>query len=92
MIESSYDSKSGVEPMVATKKKVDATVTVSPKFQIVIPKPVREKLDIRAGQVLLVYAFDGALRIEIPKPISELRGIAKGIRWERSDRDRNDRF
>jgi len=78
--------------MAATKKKVDVTVTVSPKFQIVIPKPVREKLDIRAGQVLLVYAFDGALRIEIPKPISELRGIAQGIRWERSDRDRNDRF
>jgi AbrB family looped-hinge helix DNA binding protein len=72
--------------------KSDATVTVSPKFQIVIPKPVREKLNIHAGQELLVYAFDGALRIEIPKPITELRGIARGIRWERSDRDRNDRF
>jgi AbrB family looped-hinge helix DNA binding protein len=70
----------------------DATVTVSPKFQIVIPKPVREKLNIHVGQELLVYAFDGALRIEIPKPITELRGIARGIRWERSDRDRNDRF
>jgi len=78
--------------MAETKKKFDASVTVSPKFQIVIPKPVREKLNIRVGQELLVYAFDGALRIEIPKPISELRGIAKGIRWERSDRDRNDRF
>jgi AbrB family looped-hinge helix DNA binding protein len=77
--------------MEATKKS-DTTVTVSPKFQIVIPKPVREKLNIRAGQELLVYAFDGALRIEIPKPITELRGIAKGIRWERTDRDRNDRF
>jgi AbrB family looped-hinge helix DNA binding protein len=73
-------------------KKSDATVTVSPKFQIVIPKPVREKLNIQVGQELLVYAFDGALRIEIPKPITELRGIARGIRWERSDRDRNDRF
>jgi AbrB family looped-hinge helix DNA binding protein len=73
-------------------KKSDATVTVSPKFQIVIPKPVREKLNIHVGQELLVYAFDGALRIEIPKPITELRGIARGIRWERSDRDRNDRF
>jgi len=78
--------------MAERKKKFDASVTVSPKFQIVIPKPVREKLNIRVGQELLVYAFDGALRIEIPKPISELRGIAKGIRWERSDRDRNDRF
>jgi len=72
--------------------KSDATVTVSPKFQIVIPRPVREKLNIHVGQELLVYAFDGALRIEIPKPITELRGIARGIRWERSDRDRNDRF
>lgn len=78
--------------MAETKKKFDASVTVSPKFQIVIPKPVREKLNIQVGQELLVYAFDGSLRIEIPKPISELRGIAKGIRWERSDRDRSDRF
>jgi AbrB family looped-hinge helix DNA binding protein len=78
--------------MAETKKRFDESVTVSPKFQIVIPKPVREKLNIRVGQELLVYAFDGALRIEIPKPIRELRGIAKGIRWERSDRDRNDRF
>lgn len=78
--------------MAEVKKKFDASVTVSPKFQIVIPKAVREKLSIQAGQELLVYAFDGALRIEVPKPISELRGIAKGIRWERSDRDRNDRF
>jgi AbrB family looped-hinge helix DNA binding protein len=75
-----------------TAMKSDATVTVSPKFQIVIPKPVREKLNIHVGQELLVYAFDGTLRIEIPKPITELRGIARGIRWERSDRDRNDRF
>jgi AbrB family looped-hinge helix DNA binding protein len=73
-------------------KGSDATVTVSPKFQIVIPKVVREKLNIRPGQELLVYAFDGALRIEIPKPITELRGIAPGVRWERTDRDRNDRF
>ena len=78
--------------MAETKKRFDVSVTVSPKFKIVIPKPVREKLNIRVGQELLVYAFDGALRIEIPKPIRELRGIAKGIRWERSDRDRNDRF
>jgi AbrB family looped-hinge helix DNA binding protein len=73
-------------------KKSDATVTVSPKFQIVIPKPVRERLNIRAGQELLVYAFEGALRIEIPKPMAELRGIARGLRWQRADRDRNDRF
>ena len=37
--------------MAEAKKKFDTSVTVSPKFQIVIPKPVREKLNIqvRAG-------------------------------------------
>ncbi|MGA8145659.1 MAG: AbrB/MazE/SpoVT family DNA-binding domain-containing protein [Candidatus Acidiferrales bacterium] len=73
-------------------KTNEATVTVSPKFQIVIPKEVRERLDIRPGQQLLVYAFDGTLRLELPRPISELRGSAKGIRWEQSDRDHSDRL
>ncbi len=72
-------------------KENEAKVTVSPKFQIVIPKEVRERLDIRPGQQLLIYAFDGALRLELPHPISKLRGSATGIRWEHGDRDHNDR-
>lgn len=67
-------------------------VKVSPKFQVVIPKSIREKLNIQAGQELLVYILDGKLRIEPPRSIKELRGIAKGIRWEPGDRDHNDRF
>jgi AbrB family looped-hinge helix DNA binding protein len=70
----------------------EAKVTVSPKFQIVIPKEVRERLDIRPGQQLLIYAFDGALRLELPHPISELKGSATGIRWEHNDRDHSDRI
>jgi AbrB family looped-hinge helix DNA binding protein len=72
-------------------KENEAKVTVSPKFQIVIPKEVRERLDIRPGQQLLIYAFDGALRLELPRPISELKGSASGIRWEHGDRDHIDR-
>ncbi len=68
------------------------TVTVSPKFQVVIPKKLREKLRLKAGQKLYVYERDGKLHFEPPRPISELFGIAPGIRWEESDRDRNDRF
>jgi len=78
--------------MPPSKPTADAKVTVSPKFQIVIPKHVREQLDIRPGQQLLIYAFDGALRLDLPRPISELRGSAKGIRWEHDDRDHSDRF
>jgi AbrB family looped-hinge helix DNA binding protein len=67
-------------------------VRVSPKYQVVIPKVIREALEIHPGQELLMYSFEGSLWLEPPRSIKELRGIAKGIRWERGDRDRNDRF
>jgi len=68
------------------------TVKVSPKFQVVIPRELREKLKLRAGQKLLIYEYRGSIRLELPRPISDLRGIAPGLRWEEGDRDRNDRF
>jgi len=68
------------------------TVKVSPKFQVVIPRELREKLKLRAGQKLLIYEYHGSIRLEPPRPISELRGIAPGLSWEEGDRDRNDRF
>jgi AbrB family looped-hinge helix DNA binding protein len=69
-----------------------ATVTVSPKYQVVIPKELRKELGLQPGQKLFVYAREGVLVFELPRPISELFGIAPGIQWEESDRDRNDRF
>lgn len=69
-----------------------ATVTVSPKFQIVIPKELREKLKLRPGQKLFIYELEGTLRLEPPRSIKTLRGMAKGIRWEESDRDHTERF
>jgi AbrB family looped-hinge helix DNA binding protein len=68
------------------------TVTVSPKFQIVIPKELREKLKLRPGQKLQIYELEGSLRLEPPRPITELRGIAKGMKWKDDYRDRSDRF
>ena len=69
-----------------------AKVKVSPKFQIVIPKEVREELRIEPGQELLVYALDGQLQVSLPRSIKELRGIAKGIRWRDDYRDHTERF
>jgi AbrB family looped-hinge helix DNA binding protein len=68
------------------------TVKVSPKFQIVIPKEVREKLKLRPGQELFIYELDGSIRVEPPRSIKELRGMAKGIRWEKTDRDHTERL
>lgn len=67
-------------------------VKVSPKFQIVIPKQIREELKIQPGQELLVWAMNGLLHVSLPRPASELRGIAKGIRWRDDYRDHSERF
>jgi AbrB family looped-hinge helix DNA binding protein len=68
------------------------TVTVSPKFQVVIPKKIREELELRPGQQLLVFAFEGTIRFNKPRSVKELRGLAKGLTWLEEDRDHTDRF
>lgn len=67
-------------------------VRVSPKYQVVIPKAIRDELKIQPGQELLVYVLEGKIHLDPPRSIKELRGMAKGIRWEPTDRDRNDRY
>jgi AbrB family looped-hinge helix DNA binding protein len=67
-------------------------VKVSPKFQVVIPKPLRNELKIASGQELLMYVFDGSLHLVPSRSIKELRGIAKGMRWKDDYRDHSERF
>ncbi len=55
------------------------TVRVSPKFQIVIPKEVRERMKIRPGQELEVLEFSGRIELVPQEPVESLRGFAKGI-------------
>jgi AbrB family looped-hinge helix DNA binding protein len=69
-----------------------ARVKVSPKFQIVIPKAIREELKIEPGQELFMYVYEGKLYIDLLGPVTELRGIAKGMKWKQDYRDRNDRI
>ena len=58
---------------------VMSTVTVSPKFQVVIPKDVREALEIKAGQKIQVMAYRNRIELIPLRPIKELRGFLKGI-------------
>jgi AbrB family looped-hinge helix DNA binding protein len=69
-----------------------AKVRVSPKFQVVIPKALREELHIEPGQELLMYSLDGSLRLVPRRSIKELRGLAKGLRWKDEYRDHTERF
>lgn len=55
------------------------TVTVSPKFQVVIPLEVRRRLKLEPGAKLMVVEFNGGLRLMPLKAPSELRGIARGV-------------
>ncbi|MGH9689301.1 MAG: AbrB/MazE/SpoVT family DNA-binding domain-containing protein [Candidatus Acidiferrales bacterium] len=69
-----------------------ARVKVSPKFQVVIPKLLREELAIEPGEELLIYSIEGSLRLVPRRPVKELRGLAKGMRWKEEYRDHAERF
>ena len=68
------------------------TVKVSPKFQVVIPKKVRETLNLRAGEELQIFLLDGSIRLHRLRSIEDLYGAAQGIKWKDIYRDRSDRF
>lgn len=56
-----------------------ASVTVSPKFQVVIPRAARESLHIRPGQKLQVLVYNGQLRFIPVRPLGALRGAYRGV-------------
>lgn len=68
------------------------TVKVSPKFQVVIPKELRERLKLQPGQSLVIYEVEGQIRLEPSRKPKSLRGIARGLQWEESDRDHGERL
>ncbi len=58
------------------------TVTLSPKYQVVIPKSVREALQLRPGQKMQVIKYNGRIEFIPERDIAELRGFLKGINTE----------
>lgn len=55
------------------------TVTLSPKFQIVIPKAMRESLKLKAGMKIELISFKGNIYLVPVKPIEEMMGSLKGM-------------
>jgi AbrB family looped-hinge helix DNA binding protein len=58
------------------------SVTVSPKFQVVIPRIVRESLGLQPGQKLRVVEHEGRIELIPEREIAELKGFLKGINPE----------
>jgi AbrB family looped-hinge helix DNA binding protein len=67
------------------------TVVVSSKYQIVIPRDIRERIDLKPGQKIVVIEKDGVIHLIPQKPIKEMRGFLKGIDTSQL-RDEEDRF
>ena len=59
-------------------------VTVSSKFQVVIPEEIRRKIGIKALQKLIVIEKDGVIHLIPQRPIEELRGFIRGDRHGRN--------
>ncbi len=58
------------------------TVTVSPKYQVVIPRAIRQALHLRPGQKMQVVEYEGRVELIPERDIKELRGFLKGINTE----------
>ena len=54
-------------------------VTVSPKYQIVIPREIRESMKIRPGEKMQVFECDGRIEVVRARTVKWLRGKCKGI-------------
>ncbi|MBA2251401.1 MAG: AbrB/MazE/SpoVT family DNA-binding domain-containing protein [Nitrospirales bacterium] len=68
-----------------------AMTTISPKFQIVIPKEVREKLHLSPQQRLQVVEKGGVITLVPEMPLKSLKGALKGM--SKTDiREKNDRL
>ena len=65
------------------------TVTVSPKFQVVIPKDVRESMGIVSGQKIQVFTYQNRIELITIKPMKKMKGFLKGIDTDvERDKDR----
>ena len=63
------------------------TLTISPKFQVVIPKAIRELLNLRPGQKIQAIVYNNRIELIPVRPIDQMRGFVHGID---TDVDRED--
>jgi len=54
-------------------------VTVSPKFQVVIPKEIRDSMGIVSGQKIQILTYQNRIELIPIKPMKKMRGFLKGI-------------
>jgi AbrB family looped-hinge helix DNA binding protein len=65
-------------------------VTISSKYQVVIPRPIREQFNLKPGQKIVFIPYNNTLRVVIVPPIKEAQGIFEGIDTD-PQREKEDR-
>ena len=66
------------------------SVTLSTKYQLVIPRRARERLGLRPGMKLTVVEKGGVIFLVPERPMRAFRGVAEGVR-PRGWREKKDR-
>ncbi len=66
-------------PADIDKETVVETVIISPKFQVVIPKRIRESLGLHAGQKVQAIQYGDRVELVPVKPVKQMRGFLRGI-------------
>ena len=56
-----------------------SVVTVSPKFQVVIPRHIREALKLEPGQKVQAFEYEGRVEFIPVRPAKALRGFLRGL-------------
>lgn len=65
------------------------SVTVSPKYQVVIPKSIRESMGIVSGQKIQILTYQNRIELIPIQPMKQMRGFLKGINTSvKRDKDR----
>ena len=65
-------------------------VTLSSKYQVVIPRRVRELVGLKPGTKLQVISFDDRIELVPLRPVREMKGFLKGLHssFQRDEEDR----
>jgi AbrB family looped-hinge helix DNA binding protein len=64
-----------------------STLTLSPKFQVVVPKEIREAMNLKAGMPMQVVQYGERIEFIPVRPMAEARGLLRGMT---TDFDRDD--
>lgn len=65
------------------------SVTVSPKYQVVIPKDVRDSMGIVSGQKMQILTYQNRIELIPIRPMKKMKGFLKGIDTSvKRDKDR----